>query len=335
MSEDNNYRFSIIVPIYNIGEYLPKCLDSILNQTFSNFELILVDDGSKDSSHFICDEYEKKDSRIKVIHKGNGGLVSARQVGSNKAVGEYIACVDGDDWIEPNYLNAFNEQIENHHPDMVCCGYIKSMSDNDIMMPMPNRIGYYSREQMEKEIFPLLIQSEYATYFRPSLWAKAIKREIQQQQQLVDCVVNIGEDGACVIPCIYHSNSLVVIEDCLYHYCINDSSMTKNRKAFRWDGPQLIGEHIQRQIDMGDLDFADQLNRKICHEVFTVVTSHLFQQKKYVDLKKDVMEGLSNPYYEKAIANAKFSSMKARFMQHCLNHKLIAVMWLYSKFKQF
>ena len=90
---------SIVVPAYNVEEYLPQCVDSILRQTFTDFELLLVDDGSKDSTGRLCDEYAGKDRRIRVIHKENGGLVSARKAGLSEALGTYVAYVDGDDWI--------------------------------------------------------------------------------------------------------------------------------------------------------------------------------------------------------------------------------------------
>lgn len=92
-------KISVIVPVYNVEKYLSRCIDSIISQTFSDFELILVDDGSTDSSGKICDEYGKKDGRVKVIHKRNGGLSSARNCGLENAKGNYICFVDSDDWI--------------------------------------------------------------------------------------------------------------------------------------------------------------------------------------------------------------------------------------------
>ena len=97
---------SVIVAVYNIEEYLPRCVDSILAQTYRNLEIILVDDGSKDQSGSICDSYAEKDRRIKVIHKKNGGLSDARNAGMDAATGEYIGFVDGDDWIEPDMYRA-------------------------------------------------------------------------------------------------------------------------------------------------------------------------------------------------------------------------------------
>lgn len=107
-------KCSCIVPIYNVEKYLPQCIESILNQTHSNFELILVDDGSPDNCGKICDEYEKKDNRIAVIHKKNGGVSAARNAGLDAATGEYICFSDSDDWLEKDYIEyLLNLSIEN------------------------------------------------------------------------------------------------------------------------------------------------------------------------------------------------------------------------------
>lgn len=122
--------FSIIVPIYGVEKYLRNCLNSILNQTFHDYEVILVDDGSKDDSPKICDEFVSIDFRFKVIHKTNGGLVSARQAGVHLAKGKFIVCVDGDDWIGLNYLKSFAEIIIKHKPDVIVCGRTTFVCNN-------------------------------------------------------------------------------------------------------------------------------------------------------------------------------------------------------------
>lgn len=114
MDSQKNILISVIVPVYNVEQYLERCVDSILAQTYSNLELILVDDGAKDSSGVICDAYAQKDTRVRVIHKENGGLSSARNAGIDIAQGEYISFVDSDDWIEPDALeNLLNTAVQN------------------------------------------------------------------------------------------------------------------------------------------------------------------------------------------------------------------------------
>ena len=109
-----NPKISIIVPVYNAERYLHRCIDSILAQTFRDFELLLIDDGSKDNSGYICDEYAEKDERVKVWHKENGGVSSARNVGLDNARGEWVTFADSDDWLESNAF-AYYDELTNKH----------------------------------------------------------------------------------------------------------------------------------------------------------------------------------------------------------------------------
>lgn len=121
---ENLPKISIIVPVYKAEPYLHRCVDSILAQTFTEWELILVDDGSPDQSGKICDEYAKKDQRVKVIHKVNGGVSSARQKGLDEARGEYTIHADPDDWAEPNMLEELYNEASKKEADMVMCDFI-------------------------------------------------------------------------------------------------------------------------------------------------------------------------------------------------------------------
>ena len=114
---------SIIVPVYNTEKFLHRCIDSILTQTYTDFELLLIDDGSKDSSGTICDEYAAKDVRVRVFHKENGGVSSARNMGLDNARGEWITFVDSDDWIDDNYLEALYGACIVSGSDIVFCGF--------------------------------------------------------------------------------------------------------------------------------------------------------------------------------------------------------------------
>ena len=125
---------SIIVPIYNVEQYLRKCIDSIINQTYKNLEILLVDDGSPDNCGQICDEYAKKDDRVKVIHKENGGLSSARNCGIEHATGKYIAFVDGDDFVSKNYISNLFTIIKKYNADI----------------SLTNKIYYFEKRQEKK-----------------------------------------------------------------------------------------------------------------------------------------------------------------------------------------
>ena len=118
-------KISIIVPVYNVEEYLPRCIDSILAQTFTDFELILVDDGSPDNCPQICDDYAQKDNRIKVIHKENGGLSSARNAGIELAISDFVGFVDSDDWIDPNMYSVLYNLQKKYNADIAECSFVK------------------------------------------------------------------------------------------------------------------------------------------------------------------------------------------------------------------
>jgi glycosyltransferase involved in cell wall biosynthesis len=129
----NQPLVSVIVPCYNVEQYLPKCIDSILYQTYKNLEVWLVDDGSPDKCGAICDEYAKKDARIKVIHKKNGGLADARNVALDVMTGEYVVCVDSDDYISPTHIEGLYHLIEKYSADVsvnTFCSFYEGSSPN-------------------------------------------------------------------------------------------------------------------------------------------------------------------------------------------------------------
>ena len=148
-------QISVIVPVYNVEKYLARCVDSILAQTYENLEVILVDDGATDRSGLICDEFASKDSRVKVIHKKNGGLSSARNAGLETAAGEYIAFVDSDDWIEPDAYAHMMQLMKKHQVKLVCGGrYDVSGKTGERKVGLcPKREEVISGEELAGRIF--------------------------------------------------------------------------------------------------------------------------------------------------------------------------------------
>lgn len=222
---------SIIVPIYNVEKYLNKCIESIINQTYRNIEIILVDDGSPDKCPEICDSYAQKDGRIKVIHKKNEGLINARKSGLEIAQGEYIGFVDGDDWIEPKMYELFAKQIEKYSPDMVLSDFYydngKELSNSEQLFDRE----YYNKEDLKKFIYPKMLFS--GTYYKfgvnPCCWSKIYKKElIKKNLPLVDGRIKMGEDAAFTYPCLIDAQSVATIKKPCYHYIFNPESMTKS-----------------------------------------------------------------------------------------------------------
>lgn len=326
--------FSIVIPVYNVEKYLSQCIESVLEQTYTDFELILVDDGSPDNCGRICNAYAETDSRIRVIHKENGGLVSARQAGAEAANGDYVCCVDGDDWIAPDYIEKIAEEAMRSNSDIICVGMVVAYPDKKIEKQIPYKQIFYKREDIEEKIFPHLIQNKRAGYFSPTLWAKAIKREVYlPMQSAVDPQIKIGEDGACTIPCVYRAQTLSILSDCLYYYRQNEISMTKEKKAFSWTGPNLITEHLRRQIDCSQYDFQQQMYRKTAHELFSVVVSQFNRKESYQTIKQDILQNLDTPIYQEAIKKTAFSDIRGKAMMFALKYRILWLMWLWNRVK--
>ena len=196
---------TLIIPIYNIEQYLSQCLDSIINQTYKNIQIILVDDGSTDSSGRICDEYADKDSRIIVIHKENGGLVSARKAGLRKATGEYVVYVDGDDWIELNAIEHMVGTIERTKADIVLYDHYENTGESQIVVTNNVKEGLYDKGKLLRHIYPKMISTErfFEWQIFPAVWDMILRRDLLERCQYdVDNIITMGEDASCKYPCL-------------------------------------------------------------------------------------------------------------------------------------
>lgn len=329
-------HFSIIVPVYNVSDFITKCIDSCLNQTYRDFELILVDDGSTDDSGKICDEASRKDNRVIVVHKDNGGLVSARKAGVRVASGDYSICVDGDDWIDSSLLLKLDTIIKSYSPDVICFGFYRANGDNYFGQPFTYFAGLLSRERKEQLVFPFLIQNEKAEYFPPSLWAKAFKTDLYKKNQLkIDERIRIGEDGACTIPIVFAANEIYGLSDCLYYYRQNLSSMTKGKKVFDVFGPQFLHEQLINSVDLELFDFKSQLDRKTVHELFIVIVSQFYRNEKYRNICNFIKATLNIRLYKEIISRVSFKrSFIAKIMLFSLKHHLFSLIKFYSLIKK-
>lgn len=214
-------KLSIVVPIYNCGKYLRQCIDSILNQTYANIELILVDDGSTDASGAICDTYAQKDERIKVIHKNNEGLLKARLSGAKQAVGEYITFVDGDDWIAPDTYEQMMKHMDGH--DMVMAGIYRYFTADRIKADIPMLAeGIYDRDAIEQSILPYMLWSGKRNTWEldPSLCTKIMKKSVFMGflENAGNLDIYFGEDTAVIFPFMLRARSMVIMYDCFYYH---------------------------------------------------------------------------------------------------------------------
>lgn len=220
-----NCKISVIVPVYKVEEYLDRCINSILNQTFKDFELILVDDGSPDKCGLICDKYAQKDSRIKVIHKENEGLSAARNTGIEIAKGEYIAFVDSDDYIDKRmYEELYNASI-NNKSDIVICDYQKIYSNNEINNY--KLVKKYQIENLSKiQALSRLYDVDSSAYI--VAWNKLYKRSLFDQLRYPNG--RLYEDEFITYKLLYYSNNITYLPLRLYYYMQREDSITSMKK---------------------------------------------------------------------------------------------------------
>lgn len=222
---------SIIVPIYNVEEYLRKCIESALCQTYADFELILVDDGSPDNCGAICDEYAAKDERIRVIHKENGGLSDARNAGLDIAEGKYIFFLDGDDFIDPNLLETVVPFMETGL-DMLVFGY-RNFFENEEVREIKHKWHGFAQVsgQLEKRNF--LLNSLLSYRIGWEAWNRVYRREVIEKYRLrfADNRKIFAEDlYFCLCYCA-HAKSIRSIDVCLYNYRIRGTSIMGQQKG--------------------------------------------------------------------------------------------------------
>lgn len=222
----NHNLISIIVPIYNAENYLEKSISSILSQTYQNLQIILVDDGSVDSSLAVCRKYALLDKRIEIIHQENGGVVAARKTGICAAKGEMISWVDADDWIEPDWIESLVNIWTDTKADIVSAAHFHDIGEDRIKVENKLPEGIYRK----KDILPQMIYNgnffEYG--IQPHLYTKLIRREILLKTQMnVNNQIIAGDDAAVVYPSILEADRICVSGLCGYHYVQHSGSITK------------------------------------------------------------------------------------------------------------
>ncbi len=246
---------SVLVTIYNVAEFLPKCLDSILAQTYTNLEIILVDDGSTDASGKICDAYAQKDPRIRVIHKPNGGVSAARNAGLDAATGEYIGFVDGDDWIAPQTYQTALERMTRHAVELVKWGHTRVL--NGQVTPISS--CYPSQVYRGKDKEALVCNIIKNNGINNTLWNCLFKKSVIDQYTIrTPLGLNQGEDLYFLVAYLLRVNSLF-LDTALhfYNYRQNPTSLTKQYS------PRYLAE-IEKLLEcFGAL--LNQLKAKDCY----------------------------------------------------------------------
>lgn len=299
----NSPLISVIIPAYNLEPYIARCLDSVLAQSYTNLEIIIVNDGSKDRTGMILEEYKKKDNRIRVIHKKNTGVSDTRNKGIDIATGDYIGFVDGDDVIHPDMYKILLENAMKYDADISHCGY---------QMVFPNRKDdYYGTGRIviqdnKKGVFDLL----KADYVEPGLWNKLFKKEILKNIRL-NREIRINEDLLFNYYAFKKSNKSVFEDQMMYYYMVRSSSASTQKL-----NKNKILDPIKVLLEIEKMESGENL--ELVHKRM------LYWAEKFFSFKRTIFQYISKDEYD---SNKK---LIRRLFAHTKNNRCVTKIDLYK-----
>ena len=264
-------KVSVVIPVYKVEAYLERCIDSVLAQTLKELEIILVDDGSPDNCPQMCDDYAQKDSRIRVIHKENGGLASARNAGMKEATGKWLFFLDSDDWLEQDGLESLYVVGEAQNVDFVRYRAIRSgwpgLEPHAPCMVEPVRElheGLYDRNSILEEVYPRLMTTPQLTMGAVvGAWGSLYRLDFLRKNDLMFYEeVKFSEDLVFSARVVRAARSFYFIDTPgVYHYFYNPNSISKSFRAGRWDSCKGLIQTCERDFaNDPEYDFSDQLH---------------------------------------------------------------------------
>lgn len=274
---------SIIVPVYKVEEYLPRCIDSLINQTYKDIEIILVDDGSPDNCPKICDEYAQKDNRIKVIHKQNEGVSKARNCAIQEAKGEYLLFVDSDDWVDENYVKNLYCALVSTGSDMSACLFCKTDG-------LKNRACFDETVEIveDKKLYYALTEENYAGY----AWNKMYKTSIIKENKIeFDLDIALGEDSVFTAKYLSLITKVAFIRQDLYYYFFRRGSVTNSAKfgikhtTILKSREKVLSILEKEKSDYYDLCLASYLDHLAKSKYFFMGKEEYQEQLKEIDKK--------------------------------------------------
>ncbi len=325
------FKLSIIVPIYNGEEYLRRCIDSILSQEYTDFELVLIDDGSTDSSLSICNEYAEADGRVVVYHKDNEGLVAARKSGLSVAKGEYIGFVDCDDYIDSNmYLDLMNT-VEKDKSDIVAGGIIYDYISHSKVAFNCLEDGFYDEEGIKNKVSPkMLIHSGFVNYgIIPGVVIKVFRRSVLEKAlPNVSDKLTIGEDIAITAYSMMNAKSLSIIKSAGYHYIQLENSMVR---AFNPKRMEKISELYSCISKIENESYQKQVSLYMCYLIFNALAGCIkksgYSKKESINAVKNILnDELSDKVFK--AADISGLSLKNKIKVLLMKHKSVKLIMM-------
>lgn len=337
----SDFLVSVIIPVYNVEQYLPQCVESVINQTYTNLQIILVNDGSSDKSGEICNQYKETDSRIYVIHKENAGSSSARKSGMEAVLGKYVMFVDADDWLEKNAIELCIECVDND-PEIGCVlfSYIKEIGSTSVPKHVMDQtqlfVGDEAKDKIHRRLFGL--SSEELNHPERmenivSCWAKLYRADYAKQGRYFDtALVGSCEDGLFNIYALKDCERMYYLDCPLYHYRKREGSLINTylpRFIEQWGTLFSIMDSVIRENNL-DERYRDALNNRIALSITAIALNELKNSDHSIfEHIKVIRSYLKQEQYKDAVSKIDFSNMPAnwKLLLFCSKKKWAALVF--------
>lgn len=319
---NSSHLVSIIIPIYNVEKYLSKCLESLINQTYQNIEIILVDDGSSDNSKTICDDYALKDKRIIVIHKKNEGVAQARIDGFNRSSGELVTFIDSDDYVDLSYIEKLVTPFDQYEIDLCICDYY-IVSKGSISHINRTVQGLLVGDQIEKMISTkyLYDNNNKCAGLPMYLWTRMIKREFVGDALKYGFGLWWGEDQVASFHIVTNVKAMFVLPEPLYYYVKHDGQATSIYKSSLWTNQFECWKRYK------NLDTTNLLEQQLPVRMWWTVKRNFRKMRNYKisyqEFKRDMEYIEDFPMWREFLSNSKLPQGKREILSFFfLKHKL-------------
>ena len=323
---------TIIIPVYNVEKYLKQCIESVIKQTYTNLEIILVDDGSTDNSGNICDEYKKNDIRIKVIHKENGGVSCARNFGLENASGKYIGFIDSDDYVEPEYCEKLLKSIKENNVQCALCKFDKVYEKNN--SSIINESNYII--DTNSFIMEVLNVQKGFGFCTQKLWTREALFDIRYNEK-----IKVGEDSLFCIESCKNIENIYVLNEKLYHYRFNENSLVRKFDEKYIEKYLKAMKETKIYIEKGhdNPEIIKRFNNYIVYNILLIIVNYCFNKKNKMNIIKQIKElkkVCNIPEFKSAIKNCDYAgfSITRKITIFTLKHRLFFITMLIGKVRQ-
>ena len=320
---------SVVVPVYNAEKYLSDCVESILGQSYAAWELILVDDGSTDDSGAICDSYEKKEERVRVIHQKNGGVTRARAAGLQQALGQYIYFVDADDWLESQTLKLTADIIETHRPKLISLGRLQESKGESRYLPEPVEPGFYVKEEVKASIWPAALMDIHMNNMYYSMGKVAERELLFTCLEKLDAHLRLGEDAVFSVWLYALADSVYVCGEACYHYRVTEHSASNGFRLELINQVRDTVKYFENRKDIPIPGLEEQLHRYVVmvSSTYLLMAAQARALKQLPQIKKRLMQERFRWHFDRA--EFQTASLLTRLLHFMLRRGWIRVAYVF------